>query len=120
MRFCDFRTAQFTARLSLLSHSEPSIFAFYLPSAFTRYHASQLAIELFGHDPIIACIELAKEHETDRIRDSSADAFPMSGVAQQLIIIRSRHQSVILALAESEVWFAELWLHRNEVDANVD
>jgi len=88
----------------------PSIFNFYSLDSFRRYHASTSAVRLFGHDQIIECIELARSHETGAIRDYNADAFPVDGVIEQLIIVRGVHEPLILALTADEVPILKAWL----------
>jgi hypothetical protein len=88
----------------------PSIFNFYSLDQFRRYHASTSAVRLFGHDRIIECIELARSHETGAVRDYNADAFPVDGVTEQLIIVRAVHEPLILALTVNEVPILKSWL----------
>src|ERR1700674_2062154 len=88
----------------------PSIFNFYSLDQFRRYHASTSAVRLFGHDRIIECIELARSHETGAIRAYNADAFPVDGVIEQLIIVRAAHEPLTLALTADEVPILKAWL----------
>ena len=83
--------------------SLPSIFSFHSPDDFCRYYASDRSIELFGHDRIIACIEMTRSHETGAIRHYNADAFPIDDFSEQLFIVRSRDECLILALLDDEV-----------------
>lgn len=87
----------------------PSIFSFYPLDQFRQYHASDRAVQLFGHDHIIECIEVARGHETGVIRDFNADAFPIKGVGEQLLIVRATNESLTLALVADEVPILKAW-----------
>ena len=81
----------------------PPTFSFFSQGELRSYHATRQAIELYGHEEIIQCIELAREHETGAIRHYNADAFPVSGIPQQLLVLRSQDNSIVLALADEEL-----------------
>lgn len=81
----------------------PSIFGFFSHGELRSYRATKLAVELFGHEQIIERIELARSDETGAIRHYNADAFPVSGISQQLLIVRSRDNSLVVVLADEEL-----------------
>lgn len=81
----------------------PSIFIFHSHGDLQSYHATKQAVQLYGHEQIIQCIELARRHETGAIRHYNADAFPVSGIPQQLLVVRSRDNSMTVALADEEL-----------------
>jgi hypothetical protein len=90
----------------------PSIFNFHSPDAVRRCYASNRAVRLFGHEKIIECIELARRHETGAIRDYNADAFPVNGMPEQLLILRAMHKPLTFALAADEVPILKAWLRK--------
>jgi hypothetical protein len=81
----------------------PSNFNFYSSDEMRRYYASDRAIDLAGHDSIVFCIEVARSHETGAIRDYNADEFPIDGRTERLFIVRSRDETLILALVDDEL-----------------
>jgi hypothetical protein len=89
--------------------SLPSIFDFYSPDAFVRYHASERAVRLFGHDEIIGCIKCAIGDETGAIRVYNADTFRFPDVAEQLVILRAVHEPWIVAVVDDEVPVLKAW-----------